>query len=105
MADKKKPGTRLGGPKSFTKKTVDQLPNDKPTMYVLERGGKPVYAGVAQRGRLQERLNEHLNQNTAPGATGVRVRPTSSIDDARKAEEQFIRRERPRFNDQHNPDK
>ena len=101
----KKQSTRLGQPKPFTKKTVEDLPNSNPSLYVLERQGKPIYAGVAKRGRLQDRLQEHMDQNDVPGATRVRVRPTSSIDEAKVAEKDFIRREKPRFNDQHNPDK
>ena len=98
-------GTRLGGPRPFNGKTIEQLPNDRPALYVLERSGKPLYAGVAQRGRLQERLKEHLDAGDVRGATRVRVRAMPSIDEARQAEEQFIKREKPPGNEQHNPDR
>lgn len=99
----KRKQTRLGGSKPFTKTTIENLPNDRPTLYVLERYNKPLYAGVAKRGRVQDRLKEHLDRNDAPGATTVRVRPMPSIDEARVAEREFIKDKAPPFNDQHKP--
>ncbi len=43
---------------------IKKLPNDKPVVYkILTRAGKNKYTGVAQRGRVQARIGEHL-----PGA-------------------------------------
>lgn len=46
---------------NFNKTGISKLPNDKPVLYRIETGGgKPNYVGVAKRGRVQERLEEHL---------------------------------------------
>ena len=42
----------------FNKKTIESVDNDKPVVYTLKRGGKPIYIGIAKRGRVQERLME-----------------------------------------------
>jgi hypothetical protein len=55
----------------FNKTGIENLPNNKPAVYkILTSAGKVNYAGVAKRGRVQERLNEHLGE--IPGATVLR---------------------------------
>jgi len=45
----------------FNRSGISKLPEDKPVLYrVLTDGGKTNYAGVAKRGRVQGRLEEHL---------------------------------------------
>jgi hypothetical protein len=45
----------------FSKQGIEKLPDDKPVLYRIEtEGGKTNCAGVAKRGRVQERLAEHL---------------------------------------------
>jgi hypothetical protein len=45
----------------FNKSGISKLPNDKAALYRIQtEGGKTNYAGVAKRGRVQERLEEHL---------------------------------------------
>lgn len=49
----------------FSKDGIGKLPNDRPVVYkVLNDDGQNVYTGVAKRGRVRERLQEHL-----PGQT------------------------------------
>ena len=45
----------------FNKTGIDKLPNNKPVVYkIITEGGRNNYTGIAQRGRVQERLEEHL---------------------------------------------
>ncbi|HQU08213.1 MAG: hypothetical protein B7X04_04365 [Parcubacteria group bacterium 21-54-25] len=83
----------------FNKKTIENADNDRPVVYTLKRGGDPVYVGIAKRGRVQERLAEHLGEIPA---TEFSTRSYDTLAEARKAEEAKIKREKPPFNDQHN---
>lgn len=87
---------------NFNKTGIGKVPDDKPVVYkVLTPGGKNNYTGVAQRGRVQERLQEHLpgGKDPVPGAK-VQIEQFSHIDDAKKREEQIISREEPKHNKQ-----
>jgi hypothetical protein len=87
---------------SFNKTGISKLPDDRPVVYkVLTPGGKNNYTGVAQRGRVQDRLQEHLQggKDPVPGAK-VQIEQFSSIDEAKKREEQIISREEPKHNKQ-----
>jgi len=45
---------------NFNKTGIDKLPNDKPVLFkILTPSGNTNYAGIAKKGRVQERLNEH----------------------------------------------
>jgi len=45
----------------FNQKGIEKLPDNEPVVYkILTEGGKNNYTGVAQRGRVQKRLQEHL---------------------------------------------
>ena len=45
----------------FNKSGIAKLPDNKPALYhVFTEGGKTNYVGVAKRGRVQERVAEHL---------------------------------------------
>ena len=85
-----------------SKTGIDKLPNDKPVMYKYKTdGGKINYVGVAKRGRVQERLEEHLPGGTdyIPGAK-IQIEQVSSIGEARKKETAAIKRDKPRHNKQ-----
>jgi len=83
---------------SFNKSGIEILPNNKPVLYRIEtETGKLNYVGVAQRGRVQDRLGEHLGN--IPGAT-VQIEQFNSIEDARKKEVRVIKRNQPKYNDQ-----
>lgn len=88
------PKKRVG----YNKAGIGQLPNDKPVLYRIEtKSGNPNYVGVAQRGRVQERISEHLSE--IPGAT-VQIEQFSSINDAHKKETNVIKRAKPKYNEQ-----
>jgi hypothetical protein len=82
----------------YNKQGIGQLPDDKPVLYRIEtEAGKPNYIGTAQRGRVRERLSEHLGE--IPGAT-VRIEQFNDIRDAQKKEINVIRRARAKYNRQ-----
>lgn len=82
----------------YNKQGIGQLPNDKPVLYRIEtESGGLNYAGIAKRGRVQERISEHLSK--IPGAT-VRIEQFSSISDAEKKESNVIKRNKPKYNKQ-----
>ena len=81
----------------YSNKGIRELPIDKPVLYKIQtESGNVNYAGVAQRGRAQERIKEHIGQ--IPGAT-VMVQQFSNIAEARKEETKVIKREQPKYND------
>ena len=82
----------------YNKTGIEKLPNNKPAVYkILTATGKPNYVGVAKRGRIQERINEHIGE--IPGAN-VQIQQTESIAEARKKEAGIIKRSKPRYNKQ-----
>lgn len=84
------------------KTNISKLPNDKPVEYkITTDGGNVNYVGVAQKGRVQDRLKEHLpgGKDYVPGAT-VQIEQFKSISDARKQEAKDIRKIQPKHNEQ-----
>lgn len=82
----------------YNPKGIEKLPDDKPVLYKIEtEGGKLNYAGIAKRGRVQERITEHLSE--IPGAT-VQIEQFSSSTDAKKKESNIIKRNQPKYNQQ-----
>ena len=85
---------------SFNKSGAAKLPNNKPAVYKIQTpGGKTNYVGVAKRGRVQERIQEHLNASDIPGAK-VQVQQMNSIQEAEKTEANIIARTQPKYNEQ-----
>ena len=86
----------------FNRTGIEKVPNDKPVVYkILTEGGRDNYTGVAKRGRVQDRLKEHLPGGTdyVPGAT-VRIEQMPSIKDAEAKEARIISRTKPPYNKQ-----
>jgi hypothetical protein len=86
----------------FNESGISALPDNKPVVYkILTEGGKNNYTGVAQRGRVQERLQEHLpnGKDPIPG-TKVQIEQLSSISDAQAKEKRVIARTQPKYNEQ-----
>lgn len=82
----------------YNKTGIEQLPNDKPVLYRIESaGGNQNYVGIAKRGRVRERIAEHLGE--IPGTT-VRIEQLSSIEEARQKETRVIERNQPKYNNQ-----
>jgi len=85
---------------NFNPGGIRQLPKDKPVLYRIEtEGGKPNYVGVAKRGRVPERIAEHLGE--LPGAK-VRIEQFGSIKDARDKEARVIEQSKPKYNEKDN---
>ena len=83
----------------FTPTGIEKLPDDKPVVYRIQTdGGKTNYVGVAQRGRVQDRLREHLGAGEIPGAK-VQVEQMPTIQEARNTEARIIDRSQPKYNE------
>ena len=81
---------------NFNAKGIDQLPDDKPVLYKIKtNSGNPNYFGVAKKGRVKDRIKEHIGE--IPGAT-VEVEQFKSIKDAQKKETNAIKRIHPKYN-------
>ncbi len=83
------------------KTSISKLPNDKPVMYKIKtKGGNVNYLGVAKKGRVQERIEEHLpgGKDYVPGAK-IQIEQVSSIAEARKMEAAAIKRIQPKHNE------
>ena len=81
---------------------IGNLPNNKPVMYKIKtESGNVNYVGVAQRGRVQERLKEHLpgEKDYVPGAK-IQIEQVNSIAEAKKMEAAAIKSIQPKHNEQ-----
>jgi len=75
---------------------IKNLPNNRPVVYkILTENNKNNYTGIARRGRVQERIAEHLGQ--IPGAN-VQIEQMSSIEEAAEKESNIISRTKPKYN-------
>ena len=86
----------------FNEKGIEKLPDDKPVVYRIRTGGGGNnYIGVAKRGRVQERLKEHLSsgKDPVPGAK-VQIEQMRSIREAEAKEARVILRSKPPHNEQ-----
>ena len=82
---------------TFNKEGIKKLPNDKPVLYRIETANENLnYVGVAKKGRVQERISEHLNE--IPGAK-VKIEQFSSINEAEKKEKRVIKINQPKYNE------
>ena len=83
---------------SYNKSEIQKFPNDKPVLYRIEtESGGLNYVGTAQRGRVQDRIEEHLGK--IPGVT-VRIEQFSSIKEAQEKESRVIEKNQPKYNKQ-----
>lgn len=86
----------------FNQRGISRLPDDKPVVYKIQtQGGKNNYTGIAQRGRVQDRIAEHLAgaSDAVPGAK-VQIEQMPSIGEACARESRVISRLNPRYNKQ-----
>lgn len=84
----------------FDKEGIGRLPNDKPVVYkILSDAGDNAYTGIAKRGRVRDRLEEHLSgqKDYVPGVK-VQIEQMPSIQEAAKKESRIIRRSQPPHN-------
>lgn len=85
----------------FNQKGIEKLPDNKPVVYkILTEGDKNNYTGHAQRGRVQERLKEHLpsGKDYIPGAR-VQIEQMDSVKEAEAKESRIISRTKPPHNE------
>ncbi len=83
---------------NFDADGIQGLAKDKPVVYDIEnKQGKTLYTGVAKRGRVEERLKEHLPGGPDPirGGAKVRIKQKPSIAEAKQAEARAIKRNKP----------
>ena len=86
---------------SFDKGGIEDLAKNKPVVYQLQNAkGENVYTGVAKRGRVEERLKEHLpgGKDAIPGAKRVKLTQHDSIAAAERSEARIIKQAKPRYN-------
>ena len=84
----------------FNSGGIGKLPNNKPVVYKIETpGGKNNYTGIAKRGRVQERLGEHMPgaKDSVPGSKVV-IQQMETINKAREKERRIIKRSQPKYN-------
>lgn len=92
-------GKRKNG--NFNKEGIESLAKNKPVVYKIENSrGKNIYTGVAKRGRVEERLKEHLpgGPDTVRGGVKVKIIQKNSINDALKSEARIIKQQQPSQN-------
>jgi hypothetical protein len=82
----------------YKKADIENLPNNKPVVNkILTDNGNNNYTGIAKRGRVQDRIKEHLDE--IPGSS-VQIEQMDSISLARAKEANIIKRSKPKYNDQ-----
>ena len=84
------------------KTSIGKLPNDKPVTYKIKtEGGNVNYVGVAKKGRVHERLEEHLSggKDYVPGAK-IQIEQCDSIAEAKEKEAAAIESIQPNYNKQ-----
>ncbi len=85
----------------FTGDGVGDIRNDKPVVYrIRDSNNEIIYTGSAKRGRVEDRLREHLpgSADAVPGGKTVEITQKSSIDEAQKSEVIAIKRSKPKHN-------
>ena len=87
----------------FNKSGISKVPANKPIVYELETArGNLNYIGAAKKGRVRERLNEHLPSGPDPiPAKTVKVTRFPSIAEAKAAEKRIIKAKQPKYNIKH----
>ena len=85
----------------FTKDGLERIRDDKSAVYKIRNAkGENIYTGSATRGRVEDRLREHLpgGKDPVPGGRTVEIEQKSSIDEARRSEARTIKRSKPKHN-------
>lgn len=84
----------------FNQNGIGKLPENRPVVYkITTPSARNNYTGVAKRGRVQERLREHLptGKDPVPGHK-VQVHQMESIEAAKARETRIIARSKPPHN-------
>ena len=81
----------------YNKTGIEKLVDNKPIVYRIQtQSGKDNYVGVAKRGRVSDRIAEHLGE--IPGAK-VKIEQHANLRDAKASEARIIKRQQPKYND------
>jgi len=94
---------KFSNARKFNKTSIKNIPEGKPILYRFQNNsGNELYLGIAKKGRVQERLQEHLalKREKIPGAAKVKFAQFSSVEKVKKAEKQLIKKLEPKFNKQ-----
>jgi len=86
----------------LNKSGLKELPENKPVVYkIVTKSGGNNYTGIAKRGRVQERLFEHLPGGTdaIPGVKVV-IEQVDNLPTAKKKVANTIKRTQPKYNKQ-----
>jgi len=87
--------------RKFNKNNIKSIPNDKPIIYRLQNNKKQkLYTGIAKKGRIPERLFEHINlkKERIPGATKIKIVQMPNVEKAKIIEKRLMKKFQPRFN-------
>jgi hypothetical protein len=85
----------------FTSEGIESLAQDKPVVYeIFDRNHNNIYTGSAKRGRVADRIKEHLPGGPDPIRGGVRVeiQQKKNIKEAQESESLIISRRKPKYN-------
>lgn len=88
----------------FTKENIVKVPKGRSIVYKIKNAkGDNLYTGIAERGRVQDRLTEHkkIDNEKIPSGTRFQFTQVKNKDRARALEKQIIKKEQPKFNKQH----
>lgn len=96
-------GKRFSPTRHLCKDGISKVPKGKPVVYKLKDSeGNNIYTGSAKRGRVPERLREHLSGGPDPikDASAFQVKQSDSIREAQAEEKRIIKKDRPKYNKQ-----
>jgi len=85
----------------FNPEAIEDLAQDKPVVYkIFDQKGENIYTGSAKRGRVSDRIKDHLpgGSDSVPGGAKVRIEQHNSIEEAEKSEARIISRTKPKYN-------
>ena len=85
----------------FDNTGIEGLAKDKPVVYQVENSkGETVYVGSAKKGRVEQRLKEHLPGAKDPirGGVKVKIQQKPTISEAEKSEARIIKSQKPAQN-------
>ncbi|TET07218.1 MAG: hypothetical protein E3J83_05275 [Candidatus Atribacteria bacterium] len=85
---------------NFNLEGIKKLPNDKPVVYkILTKNNNNNYTGIAKKGRVLDRLMEHLSKGKDPiPGDKIQIEQMSSIKEAQTKEKNILSRSNPRYN-------
>lgn len=85
----------------FNPEAIEDLAQDKPVVYkIFNQKGENIYTGSAKRGRVPDRIKDHLRggSDPVPGGAKVKIEQHNSIEEAQKSEARIISRSKPKYN-------